>query len=294
MAALPQEKAYLLAAVGLVVVSAAVCGTFAWRHASAPQAAVPSVDLADTPYAATVAEAEVIKTDTWSPPPAQTRGRDWVYDTFTPPEIFYNARSKHFTVKPPAAVSEEGVVEEAFGVELVSVRPEPFRLQLIGYVGEGAAARGTFENVATGEVILGSAGRRVPKLGLTIKSFEVGLVEIKMTGGMTTRQRVATAVVLDDKTGRAVTITHRERHFTGGLSAFVAQTGEAATREVRAGETFRLGDVSYRIEKILLEPASIELTKESPTLAQPDRRTLTPRETDDAPAPADAPAPVTQ
>lgn len=286
MAALSQEKKYLLAATGFALLSVAVCGTFVWRHASEVPGGVASVELADNAYAATVADAEAIKTDLWTPPSSQTRGRDWVYDTFTPPEIFYSSRTKHFTVKPPLSISEEGVVEEAFGVELVSVRAEPFRLQLIGYLGEGAAARGTFENVATGEVVLGSAGRHLAKLGLTIKSFEVKLVEIKAAGSMTTHQRIASAVVLDDKTGSEVTITHRERHFTGGLSAFVAYVNEAATREVREGETFIRGDVTYRVEKILLSPATIEIIKESPALTQPDRRTLTPRESDDTPTDA--------
>lgn len=288
MAALSKEKVNLLAAAGLAIASAVVCGIFIQRQASAPQAAVATVELADTPYTPTVAEAAIVKTDTWTPSPPQTRGRDWVYDTFTPPEIFYNARTKNFTVKPPAAVSEEGVVEEPFGVELVAVRPEPFRLQLIGYVGEGSAARGTFENTSSGEVILATSGRRIPKLGLTIKSFEVSLVDIKLAGSMTTRQRVATAVILDEKTKSEVIITHRERAFTGGLSAFVAQTGESATRELRTGETFRLGEASYRIEKISLTPPTVELTKEAPSLAQPDRRTLSPRESDEATAP-DAP-----
>ncbi len=292
MAALPKEKLNLLAAAALMLASTAVCGTLLWRHARAPQAALAKVELSEAPYTATVADAAIVKTDTWTSPSAQTRGRDWIYDTFTPPEIFYNARSKNFTVKPPASMTEDGVLEEAFGVELVSVRPEPFRLQLIGYVGGEGTWRGTFEIVTTGEVFLGGAGRAVPKLGLTIKSLEVRTVDIKIPESMSTRQRVATAVVRDDKTGRDVTLTHRERHFTGGLSAFVAATGEEATREVRAGESFVLGDMSYRIEKILLSPASIEISKDGPTLTQPDRRTLTPREADEsAPAPA---TPTTQ
>ena len=290
MAALPQEKVTLLAALGLAVASAAVCGAILWRQNSSTQAAVVAVDFPDTPYPPAVTEAEVVKTDTWTPPAPQSRGRDWVYDAFTPPEIFYNARTKHFTVKPPAApVEEGGVVEEAFGVELVSVRPEPFRLQLIGYVGGPGTYKGLFENIATGEAFLATAGRKVPKLNLTIQRFEVRPVEVKIPGSMTTRQLVASAVIVDDKTHAEVTITHRERRFTGELSAFVAQTGEAATREVRKGESFILGDVSYKVEKIELSPPSIDLAKDSPTLTQPDRRTLSPRETDDAPAPGDAP-----
>ena len=88
MAALSPEKVYLTAAALLAVASAAVCGTFSWRQMTAPRAQVAALDLPDTPYVATVTEAEVVKTDTWASPPAQTRGRDWIYDTFTPPEIF--------------------------------------------------------------------------------------------------------------------------------------------------------------------------------------------------------------
>jgi hypothetical protein len=290
MAALSPEKVYLTAAALLAVASAAVCGTFSWRQMTAPRAQVAALDLPDTPYVATVTEAEVVKTDTWASPLAQTRGRDWIYDTFTPPEIFYNPRTKNFTVKPPTAISEDGVVEEPFGLELVSVRPEPFRLQLIGYVGTDRSLRGTFENLQTGEVFLASAGYRVAKLGLLIQSFDVRYVEVKVQNSMSTRQRVATAVVREEKTGRDLTLTHRERTFTGGLSAFVAKAGESAAREVRAGESFTLGDVTYRVDKIALTPPTVEITKEAPSLAQPDRRTLSPRESDEVNTSPDAPA----
>lgn len=283
MAAPSQDKIYLALAALLAVASTAVCGTFAWRQMTGPKAQVATVELADTPYKATVAEAEIVKTDNWAAPAAQSRGRDWVYDTFSPPEIFYNAKSKHFTVKPPVSANEDGVIEEAFGVEVVSVRPEPFRLQLIGYTGTEGSARGTFENLATGEVFLATSGHRVAKLGLVVRNFEVRSVEVLIPNSMSTRQRVATAVVRDEKTGRDVTLTHRERVFTGGLSAFIAKTGESATREMRNGESFSVGDVTYRIEKISLNPANVEITKESPSLSQPDRRTLNPREPDEVP-----------
>jgi hypothetical protein len=107
-----------------------------------------------------------------------------------------------------------------------------------------------------------------------------------MGESMTTRQRVATAVVRDDKAGRDVTLTHRERVFTGTVFAFVATPGSNATREVRAGDMFKIGEATYRIEKVETTPPSVEVVKESPTLSQPDRRTLTPREVDQPEAPA--------
>ena len=138
-------------------------------------------------------------------------------------------------------------------------------------------------------MFLGAAGRRVPNLALSITRLRVETVDVKLPASMTTQQKIATALVHDDRAGADVLLTHRERRFTGGLSAFVAPAGEATTREVREGETFTLGGASYRIEKIQLAPSSIEVTKESPTLAQPDRRTLTPRDAEDSGAPATAP-----
>jgi hypothetical protein len=288
MAALSNDKIFLATSLALTVASAAVFGTFAWRNTRALRGPAARVQLDATPYAPTATDAPAVKTDTWNQPAAQSRGRDWVYDTFTPPEIFYSPRSKHFTVKPPLGASDD-VPEEPFGLELTAVRPEPFRLQLIGYAGEGGDWRGTFENVVTGEVFLAAAGRRVPNLALSIKALDVKAVEIALPESMTTHQRVATAIVHDERSGTDVTLTHRERHFTGGFSAFVALPGDAATREVREGETFTMGGASYRMEKIQLAPPSVEVTKESPNLSQPDRRTLTPRETEEPAAPAEAP-----
>ena len=280
MAITPRDKVLLGTTALIALGSAAVFGALAWRSARSVQAPIPTVEIADTPYVAAIADAPPIKTNPWNAPTSQSRGRDWLYDTFTPPEIFYNARSKQFTVKPPSSL-QDGEVEEAFGLELVSVRPEPFRLQLIGYVGEEGNERGMFENILTGEVFLAAAGRRVPNLALSISKLEVRAQPVALADSMTTKQRVATAVVRDEKNGRDVTLTHRARHFTGTVTAFVAAAGQSATREVRPGDVFKQGEATYRVDKVLLTPPSIEVTKEAPNLRQADRRTLLPRETDE-------------
>ena len=285
MAVTSSDKVLLGSALLLAVASGAVFGVMTVRGVGVPSGEIPQVQLADAPYVPTAPEAPPIKTETWSAPVAQSRGRDWIYDAFTPPEIFYNARSKQFTVKPPSSLLDEDA-QESFGLELVAVRPEPFRLQLIGFVGGEGNWRGMFQNLVTGQVFLASGGHRVPALGLTVRSLDVSPHPIRLGESMTTRQRVATAVVRDEKLGRDVTLTHRERVFTGTVFAFVAAPGETATREVRTGDMFTLGEATYRIEKIETTPASVEVVKESPTLSQPDRRVLTPREAD-AEAPAE-------
>jgi hypothetical protein len=284
---LPVHKTCFAAALGLVVVSAAVFGALGWRNLDRSSVPLEPVKLADAIYTPAIAETTTLPQDGWNPPPPQSRGRDWVYDTFTPPEIFYNARSRQFTVKPPDGFLDDEPAD--FGIELVAVRPEPFRLQLIGYVGGDGNWRGTFENLLSGEVFLAGAGRRVPELALEIRSLDVRAQPVALAESMTTQQRVATAVVFDERAGREVTLTHRERRFTDQLSALVAATGATGTREVRAGEGAKFGDAVYRIEKIQLTPPSVEVTKEASGAAQPERRTLVPRETESvegAPPPA--------
>ncbi|MEY4939552.1 MAG: hypothetical protein RIQ93_1287 [Verrucomicrobiota bacterium] len=273
-----QSHHMLLFASGAVAVaSALVFGLMAWRGAGAVAPISTSGAIAAAPYVPSKVEVSSFASDPWNPPTAQARGREWVYDLFTPPEIYYNGRSKQFTVKPPAGFGDDAPTEP-FGLELDAVRPEPFRLQLIGYMGAEGNWRGTFENLQTGEVFLATAGRRVANLALTIRALDVRERPVALPQGMTTRQRVASAVVFDERSGREVTITHRERHFTDTLFAVVLPSDASAAREVRTGEVFKVGNVTYRIEKITLSPPSIEVTKEAPGRAQPERRTLTPQE----------------
>jgi hypothetical protein len=271
-------RVLLGAAALLAVGSGAVFGIWTWRLGHAAPPATPIV-IPEKPYAAAATEVAPIKSVSWDAPSAQSRGRDWVFDTFTPPEIFYHPRSKQFTVKPPASLLDEET-EEAFGLELVAVRPQPFRLQLIGFVGGPGNWRGTFENLASGETFLASSGRRVPNLSVTIESLDVQPQAIVLPESMTTRQLVATAMVRDELTGRTITLTHRERRFTDTNAALVAAPGETTAREVRAGDTLKVGEATYRIDKVQLNPAAVEVTKESAHLSQPDHRTLTPRETE--------------
>ena len=232
MAAISSEKVFVGAALVVALTSGAGFGVLVARYDGRTAEPVPQVQLTRTPYAPAAPDAPPVRTESWAPPGSQNRGREWVYDAFTPPEIFYNARTKQFTVKPPSSLLDDEVAD-TFGVELVAVRPEPFRLQLIGYVGGEGNWRGTFQNVLSGEVFLASAGRRVPNLALSIKSFDVSPQPVLVAESMTTRQRVATAVIRDDKAGRDVTLTHRERHYTGTVFAFVAESGHPR-RNVRA------------------------------------------------------------
>lgn len=283
------DKALLAAAAAVLLGSAGVFGYLSYRKMMAPAGPPPQVELASAAYEPVATEPAPVKVEQWAAPMAQSRGREWIYDTFTPPEIFYNTRSKQFTVKPPSGLLDDEALL-AFGLELVAVQPEPFRLQLIGYVGEGERLKGMFQNTVTGEVLLLQGSERVPALGLTINDFQVRAQPIAVPESMTTQQRVAFAVIRDEKNNREVTLTNRERVFTGTVFAFVAAPGQTETRTVRTGDTFKIGEASYTIEKIQTTPPTVEVVKEAPGLTQPDRRVLTPREVEMAEEPDAPPA----
>jgi hypothetical protein len=272
--AVSSAHAWLGAALLIATASGAGFGALAWRNISAPPAFPVEIDLADGSHVPSVTEFVAVKPVSWTQPSPQSRGREWIYDTFTPPEIFYHPHSGQFTVRPPSSLAEDET-NEAFALELVSVEPDPFRLQLIGYAGEAGNWCGTFEHTVSGEVFIAGSGRRLPRLGLTIKRVEVSTRPVALSRGMTQRQRVATAIVEDERTGRNAVLTQGERQFSGSGSALVAMAGEAAVRKLRAGEAWTLSDVTFRIERVQIAPPAVEVMKESAT-ALPERRTLFP------------------
>lgn len=277
MALSSSDKALLGGALLLALGSALTFSVLIAREIATPPPPIPRVELADVPYEPLATVVPAVRTDMWAVPISQSRGREWIYDTFTPPEIFYQVRTRQFTVRPPSSLMEEEVVEP-FGLELLSVRPELFRLQLIGFVGEDGTWQGTFQNIDSGEAFLAASGQRVPKLGLTIKTVDVGMHSIALPESMTTQQRVATAVIIDEKSGREVVLTHRERNFTGTVSGIFAGPMLTAPREVREGDQIAVDGVTYRIAKIQLSPPSAEVIKTAPGRTQPEQRVLVPEE----------------
>lgn len=292
MAVTSRDKGLLSAAFLLILATGGTFGYLAYKDMMNPTGGpIPQVQLASVPYEPIAPDASAVKMETWAAPTAQSRGREWIYDAFTPPEIFYNARSRQFTVKPPAGLVEEEV-QEVFGLELVSVRAESFRLQLLGFVGEEGSWRGMFVNTASGETIIATAGHRIPKLNLTIKDFSVKPQPVGSPGSMQTPLRVATAVVRDETTGTDMVLSHRERALTGAVFAYLAEPEQTTTREVRAGDVVKLGEATYKIEKIEIAPPTVTILKESPNIPQPDRQVLKPREVEAPETPGDTPPPA--
>ena len=274
MAAKSQDKILFGAALLLLLASA---GWMALQGSKLSQFNDSNVvNPTSSDYVSAGIDAPAVATKTWPKAGGQTSGAEWIYDVFTPPEIYYDATSKKFSVTPPVAPPVGPEVVVPFGVELVQVKPDAFRLQLVGYIGSEGDYRGTFENTVSGETIIGRAGKTIPSLGLTIKTFEVKKITITSKESMPTYVTEATAVVVDTKTGDQITLTNKQRSISGEPFAVLKAAGNDQPVSYRAGATFQAGTAKYTVLSVTVEPPSVEIRKESPDLKEPITKTLTP------------------
>ncbi len=273
-----------------LIAAVASCAWFCWP-ASGPGKGRRAV-TAGAKFAAATETPEdpdrvAVMPEHWLPPAPQSRGPRWVYDLFTPPEIFYEAQTGKFDVIPPNDPAKVEAPAAPPGLQLLAVKRDFFRLQLIGYVGRDGGSLGTFENVATGEVFLAGPGRQMPALGLEITEFTVQRRPARGADGTTLNQRVALAVVRDTRTGRITTLTADERTYTDELCAILAdEDGDETTREVRNGEEIQNSDHTYKVERLQLDPPAVEFSQVASASTQVVRLSLSARTAGDPPTAA--------
>ena len=265
----------LLAALGATLL--AVSGGWIWLH---------QVDLArlrHQPVAAELVGAVYTvsglmmpetKITAWAKPAPQSHGSGWLYEVFTPPVIYYNTLVKSSTVTPPINLTDGGA---PFGLELLDVKFEPYRLQLVGYFGEPGDYLAAFVSPNQPETLLARSGRRFDQLGLTLKSFDVRKVEVAHTEAWPVYDVAALAVLFDEKSGTEVVLDSRARKLTDTPLAVLRLVAEgSAPRTLHEGDTFSDDTGSYRIERIQVDPPEVVVAKQTPGLPLPETRILRP------------------
>jgi len=153
---------------------------------------------------------------TWPEPEPQGRGPQWVFDIFTPPEIFYHPVQQQFYVKAAPVPTEPSVLAnslaesqrgERSAPRLLNVRREDYPLQLMGYIGdtgrdgfEGESVGllwGLFENHESGETLLLREGDRAESLGIDVLDFGLEVRPFADSEIMTLRDLRAVATIRD-------------------------------------------------------------------------------------------------
>lgn len=263
--------------VALAAAVLAVSAGWMWSHQveiARLQHQSVAVELTGAAYALSGLASPETKAAVWAKPAAQSSGSGWLYEVFTPPVIYYNTLARSFTVTPPMNLADGGT---PFGLELVDVRLEPYRLQLAGYFGEPGDYLAAFVSPGQPETLLARSGRHFVQLGLTLKSFDVKKVEVANTDALPVYDVAALAVLLDDKTGEEVVLDSRQRKLTDTPLAVLRLSAPGAVpRTLHEGDTFADDNATYRVERIQLDPPEVVVAKQTPGLPLPETRILRP------------------
>jgi hypothetical protein len=212
----------------------------------------------------------------WIEPVAQRRGPGWIYDVFTPPAVHYDPRRRTLSATPAQEFVAANADEAQSDLELLEVRREPFRLQLVGYAGEPGELRGIFLDVPKCETVIGRAGDHFASCGLLVKRLVVMRGDAARGDGAETGEPMAVATVADEATGSEIVLTSRERRLSGMLLALVASRRTPSVhRELREGESVALDNASYWVKRIDADPPRVVIADVAAGGACPVFHTLT-------------------
>lgn len=198
----------------------------------------------------------------WSRLPSSADLEVWAFDVFTPPKIFFDPATGRFSVSAPAAVAQdEAPLEAPFGISLVSVLRQPFRLQLVGYAGDPGQPWGIFANEETGAGIVAQSGFRFEDLGLELWELEIKREDMIVPDSMPLREIVAVALVHDPREERSIRLTSGYPAWTERPKALITLDGTGEQREVEAGNRLELGEAVIEITGVFANPDAVTAVK---------------------------------
>lgn len=200
----------------------------------------------------------------WGEPVAQRRGFGWIYDVFTSPAVYFDERSRALTATPAPDLISGETDEVPLDLELLEVRREPSRLQLVGYAGGPEELRGIFLDVRTGETAIGHTGDRLAGGGWSVKRLWLAPASAGRGNGMETEEPLAVATVEDAATGNEIVLTSRGRSWSETLLALVANRRiPSFRRELREGESIALAGASYLVKRIDADPPLVVIADQA-------------------------------
>jgi hypothetical protein len=218
--------------------------------------------------------------DVWSQPVAQGADPTFVYEVFTSP--FLRLYRGEITADPPIPQKPP----PPFGVGFQAIKPDLFRVQLLGTQGQDFI----FWNVLDNKVVFTRGGMKMPDvdveiLAVSLKPLAVG--EVSQVFNRAPTVSVPHAVLLDVKTGQRMEVNSQKRVMTGAPYAVLKVTygpnkGDAEKgilKPMKAGSTFEENGSTYRIESVSDgESPAIVVTKIMPNGATVTKTLAPPKE----------------
>jgi hypothetical protein len=221
----------------------------------------------------------------WADAKAQPAGPKWIYDLFTPPLIFLDPTKDQLTPEPPKA--PEAITQggpSPFPFVLVDISRDLYRIQLSGFFGQAPDYRVTLEDRDTGMPLIGRPGTKFERSNVEIKSFNVERRTVD-AGGTPLVEEVATAVILDTLSNEEVTLSYpgEPRYLPTPKAEFRTRDEVPVNFVLRPGESRKIGDFSFAVREITLDPKQAVVVREASGDIPELRRELTPTPKEELP-----------
>jgi hypothetical protein len=160
---------------------------------------------------------------------------------------------------------------------LLAVKPEPFRLQLVGYVGVPGDYRAAFVRPGHPGTLLAREGHCFADLGLTLTKFTVHTVSRSPGLAASAVHAISSEAVLSDhQTGDEVVLEGGILRCTATPLAVMQSADDNQARELREGDDYQAGDANYRVERIQLAPPLVIIARQGLDSSLQERQTLHP------------------
>ena len=195
-------------------------------------------------------------------PEAREQDKGEMFDLFTPPEIFID-EDGNFVFRPPYQLVPVG----PFGIQLVDIERDPYRLQLEGFVEEDRDDQSKttilLYSVEDGKCLRLKPGASDKSYGFEILDWEVD----RNFDDDSNTELIAWLRLQDNFTNRVVNLRHDQSLFEEDIKVVlkVEKTDEIHVLS-SINSSFFVGDVKYSLEAINHKNQSVIVTKLVPKL----------------------------
>jgi hypothetical protein len=244
----------------------------------AKSGAIPSaqssggLQSADNPYQAIPLMDSSSESTSWPDPELQSTG--WTYDVFTPPKIFIGENGEFMAegwVPPPPPAP--------FGVYLVEVKRDLYRLQIEGYIEEDRTDDSKSLVLLFDKEKQSSVRARVgqEQAESEFKLLDFSIERIRKSESEIYKEVKAT--ILDTRSGEEVVLTEGEKLYDAGITVVLASHEDATFHlELKeAGQTFKTATGEYILKEINLEGNSVTVEKLADEERESEMQSLSPQ-----------------
>lgn len=206
------------------------------------------------PYQPTLSDGAQAAETVWEAPLPQDPGGSWKFGIFTPPQIWFNRKTRTWAAEPPNPTPP-------LKFRLLDIRRDPFRLHFKGYSATTAAAKILIENTETRQSVRGSVGTEFPEQEFVILSFK----ETLNPNEDGTKIRSAATVILDQRTGKEVTLIKGKQQYTDNFIIMLQEIKNPARQFTLKtnGASFRIEETTYTLKSVDIESKRVTLERKS-------------------------------